>query len=116
MTPSAPETSGVRFPPPLIVVGVLTFLRTGTSPNTTRPSRALALAGPDRFTRNPMYLGWAIACAGVAVAGNALWPLALLPVAILLMNRCVIAREERSMESRFGSDDRRYKKSARRWL
>jgi protein-S-isoprenylcysteine O-methyltransferase Ste14 len=158
MTPAAPETSGVRFPPPLIYVGVLaagfllqwrwpirilperpsathlvgavlivlgaataasgvlTFRRAGTSPNPTRPSSALALSGPYRFTRNPMYLGLAIASAGVAVAGNAVWPLALLPVAILLVNRFVIAREERYLESRFGGAYTRYKESVRRWL
>jgi len=158
MTASAPETSGGRFPPPLIYVGVLaagfllqhfwpihilpgrdlathlagfflaflgtvtalagvlTFRRTGTSPNPTRPSSALALTGPNRFTRNPMYLGWAIASAGVSLAANAVWPLALVPAAVLLVDRLVIAREERYLESRFGGAYLRYKESVRRWL
>ena len=158
MTASAPETSGVRFPPPLIYVGVLaagfllqrfspvhilpgrdlaahvagffltflgavtaasgvlTFRRTGTSPNPTKASSALALTGPYRFTRNPMYLGSAIASAGVALAANAVWPLALLPVAVFLVDRLVIAREERYLESRFGGAYTRYKGSVRRWL
>jgi protein-S-isoprenylcysteine O-methyltransferase Ste14 len=158
MTPTAPETSGVRFPPPLIYVGVLaagfllqwrwpvriwpdrplsahlagavlillgaataasgvlTFRSVGTSPNPTRPSTALALTGPYRFTRNPMYLGLAIGSAGVAVACNAVWPLALLPVSIVLVTRFVIAREERYLETRFGSAYASYKESVRRWL
>ena len=158
MTPAAPETSDVRFPPPLIYVGVLaagfllqwrwpvpilpdrpflmrmagaalillgaataasgvlTFRRIGTSPNPTKPSNSLALTGPYRFTRNPMYLGLAIGSAGVAVACNAVWPLALLPVAILLVTRFVIAREERYLETRFGEPYRTYRARVRRWI
>ena len=96
--------------------GVLTFRRAGTSPNPTRPSKALAVAGPYRWTRNPMYVGLAILSAGLAVARNALWPLALLPVAILLVTGLVIAREERYLEARFGDPYRQYRARVRRWI
>jgi protein-S-isoprenylcysteine O-methyltransferase Ste14 len=96
--------------------GVLTFRRAGTSPNPTRPTVALTADGPYRFTRNPMYLGLALASAGIAVAFNAFWPLPLVAAAAALMVPLVIAREERYLESKFGDEYRRYRSQVRRWL
>lgn len=153
------DNSGVRFPPPLIYVGVLAagfvlqawrpiaiadgagsaavrlagalliaagasisvsgvlaFRRAGTSPNPTKPTAALALDGPYRFTRNPMYLGLAVASAGIAAVFNALWPLVLLPVTVVLVTRLVIVREERYLDVRFGEEYRRYRARVRRWI
>ncbi|HEY1433854.1 MAG TPA: isoprenylcysteine carboxylmethyltransferase family protein [Thermoanaerobaculia bacterium] len=98
------------------VSGVLAFRRAGTSPNPTRPTRALTVAGPYRFTRNPMYLGLALASAGGAFAGNALWALLLVLAAAALMVPLVIAREERYLESKFGDEYRRYRSRVRRWI
>ncbi len=95
---------------------VRTFVRAGTSPNPTRPTAALALNGPYRFTRNPMYLGLAIASAGVAVVFDAIWPLVLIPVAVLLVTRFVIMREERYLEAKFGDAYRQYRARVRRWV
>ena len=100
----------------LAAAGVLTFRKAGTSPNPTRPTRALTVAGPYRFTRNPMYLGLALASAGIAVAFNAFWPLPLVAVAAALMVPLVIAREERYLEGKFGDEYRRYRSGVRRWL
>jgi protein-S-isoprenylcysteine O-methyltransferase Ste14 len=100
----------------LAVAGVVTFRGAGTSPNPTRPSRALTIAGPYRFTRNPMYLGRALASAGAAVAFNALWPLLLVVPAAALMVPLVIAREERYLEGKFGDEYRRYRSNVRRWI
>ncbi|HWZ86744.1 MAG TPA: isoprenylcysteine carboxylmethyltransferase family protein [Thermoanaerobaculia bacterium] len=100
----------------LAVGGVMTFRRAGTSPNPTRPTRALTIAGPYRFTRNPMYLGLALASAGAAVASNALWPFLLVVPAAALMVPLVIAREERYLEGKFGDEYVRYRSSVRRWI
>jgi protein-S-isoprenylcysteine O-methyltransferase Ste14 len=45
-----------------------------------------------------------------------LWPLLLLPIVLVVMQRGVIAREERYLELKFGDEYRRYKASVRRWL
>ncbi len=100
----------------LALWAVGTFLATGTSPNPTRPTSALAFAGPYRFTRNPMYLGLAAASAGVAMFWNALWPLLCVPVAMALVTRFVIAREERYLASRFGPPYLDYTRKVRRWI
>lgn len=95
---------------------VLTFRAAGTSPNPMRPTKALVRDGPYRFSRNPMYLGLATASAGFALFWNALWPLASVPVAMMLVSRLVIAREERYLEAKFGSDYGDYRAQVRRWL
>ncbi len=42
-----------------------------------------------------MYLGLVFVLAGLALLANALWPLILLPVVIVIVRRAVIDHEER---------------------
>ncbi|HEY6155859.1 MAG TPA: isoprenylcysteine carboxylmethyltransferase family protein [Gemmatimonadales bacterium] len=157
-TPSSPDTSGVRVPPPLIYIGlflvgyalhrtvpvrlwgdvpplarlvgwslvgagvllavgaVVLFRRAGTTPNPTRPTTALVLHGPYRFTRNPMYVGLGLCYLGATLLVNSAWPLVLFPVLIVLVQRWVIAPEEAYLERRFGAEYRAYRARVRRWL
>jgi protein-S-isoprenylcysteine O-methyltransferase Ste14 len=73
-------------------------------------------SGPYRFTRNPAYVGMALVCAGIAVAASALWVLVPVAVAVAIIDRGVIAREERSLERGFVEEYLRYKRRVRRWL
>jgi protein-S-isoprenylcysteine O-methyltransferase Ste14 len=50
---------------------VATFRRAGTSPYPAGPTTTLAVGGPYRFTRNPMYLGLILITAGLALLANA---------------------------------------------
>jgi len=95
---------------------VLAFLRAGTRPEPWKPTTALVVTGPYRFSRNPMYLGFTLFYTGISVWVNALWPLLLLPVVLVVMSRGVIAREEAYLERRFGDEYRSYKARVRRWL
>jgi protein-S-isoprenylcysteine O-methyltransferase Ste14 len=100
----------------LIVAAASAFHRVGTDANPMVPTTALALDGPYRFTRNPMYLGMALLVGGFALLGNALWPLlALIPV-IWFIRTQVIDREERYLEARFGVEYRDFTSRVRRWL
>ena len=92
------------------------FIRRGTPVNPARAARALVTDGPYRITRNPMYLGMACAYAGAALAADALWSLAVLPAVLLVVDRVVIAREERHLVARFGDEYARYRRSVRRWI
>jgi protein-S-isoprenylcysteine O-methyltransferase Ste14 len=124
-----PIVSPAAMPPVLVAGQVLvtvcsalslwalfTFWRSGTTPNPMRPTTALALDGPYRFTRNPMYVSLAAIQAGMALISNALWPLvSLLPV-LVAVQWLVIDREERYLERRFGDSYLAYKRRVRRWL
>jgi protein-S-isoprenylcysteine O-methyltransferase Ste14 len=100
----------------MMIWAVTTFRRVGTAIVPIRPASTLAASGPYRLSRNPMYLGLAAAHAGIALIGNALWPLlALIPVLWLIRTQ-VIAREEAYLERRFGASYLDFKGRVRRWL
>ena len=92
------------------------FKRSRTPAEPWKPSRALVVQGPYRFTRNPMYLGMALLYAALAFGFGWLWALAVLVVVLVVIDRAVIAREERYLERRFGADYLQYKEQVRRWL
>lgn len=107
----------------LVVGGLLldgmaagTFRRFGTAPEPWKPSTALVEAGPYKFSRNPIYVGFAITYLGLAVAMDSLWALALLIPCLVVVDRGVIVREERYLEAKFGQPYRDYKARVRRWL
>jgi len=72
--------------------------------------------GPFHYSRNPAYLSMTMIYTGIASLANALWALLLLPVALLVMQRGVIEREERYLERKFGEEYLRYKAQVRRWV
>jgi protein-S-isoprenylcysteine O-methyltransferase Ste14 len=92
------------------------FRRAGTTPNPTRPTTALVVRGPYRFTRNPMYLGLALLYVGGALLVNSLWPLVFLPGVLVVVQRQVIVREEAYLERTFGEAYRAYRARVRRWF
>jgi protein-S-isoprenylcysteine O-methyltransferase Ste14 len=92
------------------------FWRAGTPPEPHKPTKALAFDGPYRFTRNPMYLGMALVQGGLALAGNALWPLLALVPVIAFIRTQVIDREERYLEAKFGGEYHAFRERVRRWL
>jgi protein-S-isoprenylcysteine O-methyltransferase Ste14 len=95
-------------------LGAFRRARTPVDPYT--PSEAIVTDGPYQLTRNPAYLGMALTYAGIAIVANAPWALAPLPVAITVIDRGVIAREERYLERKFGTPYVDYRRRVRRWL
>ncbi len=79
-------------------------------------STALVTSGVYRWSRNPGYLGMTLAYAGIAVLAGAVWPLAVLPFVVLVVDRAVIAREERYLTRKFGQNYTDYRAKTRRWL
>ena len=94
----------------------MAFQRKGTAVEPWKPTTAIVTTGPYRLTRNPAYLGMALIYAGIAVMSDAFWTLAPLPLVLLIIDRAVIAREERYLERKFGQEYLDYKRSVRRWL
>ena len=100
----------------LILAGLLTFLWKGARAEPWRGTDVFVAGGIYRLTRNPMYVGFALAYAGLAllfrspVAG-----LMLIPV-LAIMDRLVIPREEAYLARRFGETYEAYRRRVRRWL
>jgi len=102
----------------LIAVSLRSFAREGTTPNPLHPKNAteLVTSGAYGFSRNPMYVGDAIALFGIAVWLGSL-P-SLLPIAafIVYVDRVQIAAEEKAMAEIFGDRYAAYCREVRRWL
>jgi protein-S-isoprenylcysteine O-methyltransferase Ste14 len=92
------------------------FQRAQTPVDPYTPTETIVTDGPYRLTRNPAYLGMALVYAGIAIGSNSLWVLAPLPVAMAVIDRGVIAREERYLERKFGGPYVAYKRRVRRWI
>jgi protein-S-isoprenylcysteine O-methyltransferase Ste14 len=95
---------------------MLSFRRARTSMIPMRPSSALVISGPYRFTRNPMYLGMAFLYIAIALALGFVWPLIVLPLVIAAVDQRVIAIEEVYLVRRFGQPYCDYMREVRRWL
>jgi protein-S-isoprenylcysteine O-methyltransferase Ste14 len=100
----------------LLFAGARTLSRAGTAVNPYRPSTVLVTTGPYAYSRNPLYVAFALAYLGAAVLVDTGWPVMLSPVLLWLMYRGVIAREERYLQHLFGDEYRRYQARVRRWL
>jgi protein-S-isoprenylcysteine O-methyltransferase Ste14 len=99
----------------LIVWTAVLMFRAGTTPNPTRPTTALLIDGPFRFTRNPMYLANELIVIGVGLAFNAPWVILMAIPAALLTSRLVIDKEERYLAAKFSAEYLDYKARVRRW-
>ena len=56
---------------------VVRFLRAGTNVPTRRPATALVIAGPYRFSRNPIYVGMILLLLGIGIMVDSIWIVAL---------------------------------------
>jgi protein-S-isoprenylcysteine O-methyltransferase Ste14 len=92
------------------------FRRRGTNIHTFRDPDVLVTEGMFRFTRNPMYLGFALALAGMAAILGSTTPFIVLALFIFLVDRWYIRLEERAMLRQFGDAYRSYRQQVRRWL
>ncbi len=101
-----------------VLAGGISFRLARTTVNPLKPEAASALvtSGIYRYTRNPMYVGFALwlLAWGLYLAS----PLVLLGVLgfVLYMNRLQIAPEERALGRLFGADFTDYRQRVRRWL
>lgn len=97
-------------------IGAAQFRRHRTNIHTFRRPDTLVTTGLFRWTRNPMYLGFAGALAGAAVAMNCLSGLVITLLYVVVADRWYIRYEERMMADTFGPAYADYRTKTRRWL
>lgn len=100
----------------IIMMALGRFGLAKTPPEPWKPTTALATGGIYARTRNPMYLGMASLLLAVAVGFASFGTLLMLPVVVLVVDRLVIAREERYLTGLFGVPYADYRQQVRRWL
>ena len=102
----------------VIVAGAVSFRAAQTTfdPRYPEPASSLVVAGVYRYTRNPMYLGMALALLAWAIfLAHALAAL-LVAAFIVYMNRFQIGVEERHLQQLFGAEYAAYTNKVRRWI
>ena len=100
----------------LNVGGFITQKRAGTDPIPFNPSTRIVSHGLYRFSRNPMYIGFALWTLAAAILINSVWMLLAVPIGLVLVNQLVVRREERYLERKFGDEYLSYKRRVRRWI
>jgi protein-S-isoprenylcysteine O-methyltransferase Ste14 len=120
----------VAFPPlliwaglPVIILGIVVnivadgqFKQARTPVNPLETPQRLLTTGVFGYTRNPMYLGFALVLAGVWLMLGTLPPLAGVLAFVLVADRGYIPYEEQKLLGLFGQDYRDYLGKVRRWL
>jgi len=81
-----------------------------------QPDQALIASGVYKLSRNPMYLGMALLCLGIAMLFKSLVGIILIGVALVVIDRYVVAREEAYLARRFGAEYDAYRAKVRRWF
>lgn len=99
-----------------LVLLVATFRRGRTTLNPFGEPSRLFTAGPYRFSRNPMYVGLFVAYVGGCLLVLSVWPVLLLAVPALVLDRVVIPHEEATLRQAFGADFDAYCARVRRWI
>ena len=100
------------------VAGVLSFRQAQTTVNPLKPETASALvrSGIYQYSRNPMYVGFALVLLAWACYLASLFALFGVLGFVLYMNRFQIRPEERALLTLFGSEYPVYQTQVRRWL
>jgi len=92
------------------------FQKADTNINTFDEPDKLITNGLFKYTRNPMYLGFAISLLGVAVILGTIQSLIIFIFFIMITDQWYIKFEEQMMVTKFGSEYKSYMKRTRKWL
>jgi protein-S-isoprenylcysteine O-methyltransferase Ste14 len=95
---------------------LLVLVRAGNDPRPDKPDTAFVAAGPFRFGRNPIYLGFVMVLAGAALSWGTLWAWVAVGALFLVLDFAVVRKEEAYLTRRFGAAYAEYQAKVRRWM
>ena len=101
----------------VLISAARVFRQLETTINPMQPSQAskLAIIGPFKYTRNPMYLGMSIMLIGFGLIFGAKLTVCLVVMFVLYITVFQIIPEERAMQEKF-THWKDYCSKVRRWL
>ena len=101
----------------VLISAARVFKQLETTINPMQPSQAskLAIIGPFKYTRNPMYLGMSIMLIGFGLIFGAKLTVCFVVMFVLYITVFQIIPEERAMQEKF-TDWKDYCTKVRRWL
>jgi protein-S-isoprenylcysteine O-methyltransferase Ste14 len=98
------------------VVSDRQFKHRGTTVRPFQVSNALVTDGMFQHSRNPMYLGMALALTGLWILLGSLTPVVLIPLFTWWVTVKFIGKEEEALAKQFGRQYTDYMSRVRRWL
>jgi len=110
---------GLGFAALGFIVGLLAlieFRRVGHASDPKGPAGRLVTSGVYRYTRNPIYLGFALMLIGIPLNTGSYWGVILLWPLITLTNNLIIKYEEAHLTEEFDTAYMEYSSRVRRWL
>ncbi|NNN12721.1 MAG: isoprenylcysteine carboxylmethyltransferase family protein [Acidimicrobiaceae bacterium] len=93
-----------------------TMIQQGQNPNPAAEKTKLITDGPFRLSRNPVYLGAALAALGRSIQASSPTGSVLTMVALLYVDRAVVPAEEQYLSEKFGKTYDEYRSSVPRWV
>ena len=102
----------------IAISGVIEFRRANTTVDPRDPNKSARLVntGVYTFSRNPMYLGFALILLGWLVMLANIAAMILLPVFVFYLTQFQIKPEERFLSQKFGTEFDEYRRRVRRWI
>jgi len=95
---------------------VVSMRLAGTNVDPNKAATAIVTAGPFRYTRNPIYVGFAFLFLGFTIGLNSWWGLGVLVPLLAVMHLGVILREERYLARKFGDQYVQYRSRVARYI
>lgn len=92
------------------------FKRVNTPVHPYEKPLILVTDGVFSFSRNPMYLGLAVALLGIAIVLGTVTPFVVPPLFVWLITVRFIGAEEANLAAQFGEAYHAYTRRVRRWL
>ncbi|HCI85818.1 MAG TPA: hypothetical protein DHV68_03120 [Dehalococcoidia bacterium] len=115
--------TGVVIGVVLVLAGILliawawrTMIAHGEHPEPGEPTETLVMTGPFKRTRNPIYSGFLLIAAGIAIAFNAMAMLISVFFGVAALTALVIRREEAYLARKFGEAYTKYERNTGRWI
>jgi len=101
----------------LIFISARKAFRAAATPiSGSQPATELVTSGVFKFSRNPIYVSFVLLYLAVFFWTQILWLLLTLLFPLIVIDRVVVPREEKYMQSKFGRDYSNYRATVRRWL
>lgn len=92
------------------------FQRQNTNIDTFKEPDRLIDSGLFKYIRNPMYTGFTVSLASIALLGGALSPWLIVAIFFILADKYYIPLEEKMMRNKFGKEYDEYQYRTRRWI
>ncbi|MFN0100354.1 MAG: methyltransferase family protein [Gemmatimonadaceae bacterium] len=101
----------------LLALWSLLSLRAAQTPvEPWKATRSIVDRGPYAFTRNPIYLAFAIVVLGAGLWIDRFAVVVMVVPALLVTDRVIVRREERYLTRKFGEAYLSYRQRVRRWI